>query len=718
MSVRPDTIERPMRFRERPVDELVLVIHGVGDPEPGETLSVFARSVAEAQHPLSEQEEILWLSDENGDSTERDVATFPCHTRYLLAGGNRARLAEVYWADLSRVKRGWIGVVSGLVSIIFGLRYIAFVAGEQAGIAAKGLQALGVICSRLVHGPVLAVNFVLAMLLLTISATEAMWPGSSQNPRWASGLMIGCVLICLTASALGYRFSIRNLSGRFWFWVMLSALFLNAMMLAGVFLGKPFPLVTYCNVMVMMLGTQWVTLVVVLLTMTALWAIALFEKGNDRRGIHLAFIVPAIAVGIWGQMLPLIWITGSTTVMGVLSPGEVNSEQLAKVFYKGLQEDAVGGRSGMAAPGAQRGSSARTLESFLSADDKSAPVRYQMKRMFSNAVPLMGIQFLGSIVLGVAMIVQFARFMRWAERTTVEDFQRGRRGPRLIVNEAVQALVLACAVIVIFLILYVTGMEYLGFDTEKDPVCQMMREANKYAIGFIFPIAGVAVISIRYLRPALDIVLDVINHFHFRATTLDDRLSMRNEDFDLDEVTFNGGEFYFYRRDAIHRRLKRILDYYRVNLPGNPSLTLVGHSQGTMVAIEVLNDEELDWLKTKFRHVNIVTMGSPFGHIYQHYFPRFYPSLDDAKWSLLVSRVSKWLNIFRIDDYVGTAIDFSKVAAMNTGKMYENQAVERLGHLNYWTDRQVLKLIREHDMCRSLPVLEIEPETGSITKAA
>jgi hypothetical protein len=261
-------------------------------------------------------------------------------------------------------------------------------------------------------------------------------------------------------------------------------------------------------------------------------------------------------------------------------------------------------------------------------------------------------------------------------------------------------------------------MEYFGFDTENDPICHMMREANKYAIGFIFPIAGIAVISIRYLRPALDIVLDVINHFHFRATTLDDRKSMRNEDFDLDEVTFNGGEFYFYRRDAIHRRLKRILTYYRENLPGNPSLTFVGHSQGTMMAIEVLNDEELDWLGTKFRNVNIVTMGSPFGHIYQHYFPRFYPPLDDPKWSLLVARVNKWLNIFRIDDYVGTTIDFAKLAELHPGKMYENHAVERLGHLNYWTDRQVLKLIREHDMCRALPVLEEEPESSSTSKAA
>ncbi len=188
---------------ERGIDELVLVVHGVGDPQPGETLSLFARSVAESRHPLTEHQEILWLADERRDNQKRDVETFPCHTRHLEFGGNRSTLSEVYWGDLSRVQRGLWGILSGMVSIVFGLRYVAFVASEQTGWAARGLQVLGLICSRILHGPVLAVNFVLAILILTMVVTEALWPGSSQVVRWANLLIFGSVFVCLLASFLG-----------------------------------------------------------------------------------------------------------------------------------------------------------------------------------------------------------------------------------------------------------------------------------------------------------------------------------------------------------------------------------------------------------------------------------------------------------------------------------------------------------------------------------
>ncbi len=231
---------------------------------------------------------------------------------------------------------------------------------------------------------------------------------------------------------------------------------------------------------------------------------------------------------------------------------------------------------------------------------------------------------------------------------------------------------------------------------------ETLIEANKYAAGFIFPIAGIVAISLHYMRPGLDIMLDVVNHFYFRSPTRDDHYQSMDDDYDIDEVTFNGGEYYFSRRDAIHRRMKRILHYYRDYLPGNPALTIVSHSQGSLIAIEVLNDEELGWIGDKFRRVNLITMGSPFHHIYQKYFSHFYPPLDHEDWNLLRQRVACWLNIFRIDDFVGTEIDFPESLAQTGRGLYTNHPVQRRGHMLYWCDRQVLQVIREHDICRSL----------------
>ncbi len=415
--------------RERAVDELVLVVHGVGDPEAGETLSLFARSIAESRHPLTEHQEILWLEDEADERPDRDVATFPCHTRHLSFAGTRSTLAEVYWADMSRIKRGIPGIVSGIISIVFGLRYVAFVASEQKGLAAKSLQALGLICSRMLHGPVLAVNFVLAMLIVTVAGTEAYWPGSSLVGRWATFLVMGCVFLCLISSFLGWRLTINKVCHRFWYWVMISSLFLNGLMLWNLMRHEAFALANYCNVMVVMLGFQWIALVGALLMMTVLWVVALFEKENYKPALHIALLLPSLAVGIWGQMLPMIWIGGSTTLMNFLTPRENQAELML------LDSDDKAKRSPDATVAEkpaftiqQPGKRPIRIGTRRNRNhDKSAPVREQLKQMFSNAVPLMGIQFIVSMLLGIVMIVQLARYLRWSERTSVEEFRKGAR---------------------------------------------------------------------------------------------------------------------------------------------------------------------------------------------------------------------------------------------------------------------------------------------------
>ena len=670
----------PEAAGEQPVDELVVVVHGVGDPQPGETLSLFARSIAESRHPLTEHQEVLWLADQTGDLRERDVGTFPCHIRHLAFGTNRSTLAELYWGDLSRVKRGILGVVQGMVSIVFGLRYVAFVASEQPGWAARMLQILGLICSRLLHGPVLAVDFVLALLMASVFATEALWPGSSQVVHWANLLILGCGSFCLLASFLGWRMSRNSVTHRFWFWVMVTAVMVAVLMIFNLVFNRPLPLVAYCNVIVTMLGAQWVTLVITLLLMMFFWAVALLQKCNYRPALHVALILPAVAVGFWGQVIPMMWVGASSFLAGG------GADNLLVAGYSRVIEPEIG----MSQP---------AVAGPASGPVPVAGFRGQLALMFDRAVPLLGIQFVMTLSLGLLLICQLARYVKWAEKTTVERFNHGHRGPRLIVNELLQFAVLACAVIGIVLVLYICFHEMQGHHHRDDWICVLLIEANKYAVGFLVPIAGVLVLSLQYLRPALDIVLDVVNHFYFRSATSADLRNGVGEDFDLDEVTFNGGEYYFSRRDAIHRRLKRILEYHRHTMQGKPALTIVSHSQGSMVAIEVLNDEELDWIRDRFDQINLVTMGSPFGHIYQQYFAHFYPPLDAPEWERLNRRLDRWLNIFRIDDFVGTRIEYP--AAEMEGR-FTNHAVQRKGHMFYWRDRQVLEVIQGNGICQSL----------------
>ena len=216
------------------------------------------------------------------------------------------------------------------------------------------------------------------------------------------------------------------------------------------------------------------------------------------------------------------------------------------------------------------------------------------------------------------------------------------------------------------------------------------------------------------LRPGFDIILDVVNHFYFRPTNVQDAID-DDDEFDIYETTFESGSLFFSRRDSIQYRMKRILSHFRDELNHRPELLVVSHSQGTMVAIETLNDAEMAWLQNAFSRVTLVTMGSPFKHVYQHYFHHVYPNLTHDRWANLRKHIDRWLNIYRVDDYVGREIDFPKdheLAQTERGTsqvevQFSNVCLGPRGHQNYWADRAVLGQLRTEIFdCQSDPPID------------
>ena len=143
-----------MKCADNKPDRLVVVVHGVGDPQPGKTISLFARSLANQDQPLQEQQDVVWLVDKPDGGQQ--VKAFPVHQRRLRSQTQNVELAEAFWGDLSRVSRGWFGVIHGVLQIVFGLRYVSYVAADQPGKAAIWLKRLGLLTSQVLHGPVLA----------------------------------------------------------------------------------------------------------------------------------------------------------------------------------------------------------------------------------------------------------------------------------------------------------------------------------------------------------------------------------------------------------------------------------------------------------------------------------------------------------------------------------------------------------------------------------
>ena len=645
----------------------MVVVHGVGDPQPGETLSLFTRSIAEEDRPLYEAQQTLWLN-EKPDLSESvtSVKTFPAHVRRLKFKDGWIELVEGFWGDLSQVRRGPIGVVFGLFQILFGLRYVAYVAADQPGVAAHWLKKLGLISSRILHGPVMGVTFYLAILTAAVVGTEVMWPKSYTGMMWTQVVLASCAGIAILASQLGNRITRSRVVKRFWFWVNITTAFVTGLMVIKHFTidwhstvaqysGAALPgLIWYCRVLVVLLGLLWFVETLVVVAMAGCWLTAQFHPRANRRALHVAFLLPALTVGIWGQCIPLLWVSTKEVIVKLV---ELN----------------------------------------------------EFKRLFDEAIPMLGVQFLMALVMTAVTLVLLLHYLRKRSSINAESFRRGQRVPRLLVHPVMQLSLGICTTIGVSLVMWISIVENSGNDWHSDALASLMGTANKYAIAVLMPLGGLMLFLLPKMRGVLDIILDVVNHFYFRATKIKDVLD-DDDEFDIRESTFESGTLYFPRRDQILQRIKRILTHYRDEYSHRPDLVLVAHSQGTVDAIETLNDPEMDWLRNSFGKVTLVTMGSPVTHLYQHYFGHFYPPFTDRFWNTLHQQIDRWVNIFRVDDFVGLDVDFGhlpqsreEAMAMNRNldsqcKLHfaqcSNHPVGARGHVNYWADVEVLEILK------------------------
>ena len=694
-----------------------MVVHGVGDPNPGETLSLFARSLAEPENPLRERQDVIWLAEKPGEHEQ--VSTFPVHRRELQVEGQTIEMCETFWGDLSRVRRGWIGLLRGLFQIIFGLRYVAYVAADQPGVAAFWLKRLGLISSRILHGPVLAVTFYLGILITAVCGTHLMWPASYRASIWTQVVLAGCAVLALVAAFIGRRMTRSRVIVRFWSWVNVTAVFITGLMLFRSFcLDVWYPelvhecpihpgLLWYCRVLLIFLGLLWFIEIQAIVAMAVCWFVALRHPRAYRPALHVAFLLPAMAVGVWGQVLPMVWLTAKQGVLMLAQHLHVETPAaiIPLAESTGIEH---AGHNHEAVPAHDLAVNGLTDTDIL---------KPEFAAVFDDAIPFLGVQMLMMAAIVATTLIVLARYFRWRHRFGKEDFAQGKRAPRLIVSGWLQIAMAACTLVGVVLVSVLWGMQVSSETYTEYWFGRLMMEANKYAVGILVPMGGLMFFLVPRLRPAFDMLLDVVNHFYFRPTNACDVMEDEDE-FDIAETTFENGALFFCRRDSLHLRLKKILLYYREAYDHCPDLVVVSHSQGTMVAIEVLNDEEVAWLKDEFRSVTLVTMGSPLNHLYQHYFGHCYPELDQPYWSSLRRRVDRWINICRIDDFVGTELAFPPsnavldqeatpaLAAPHFGAetadpsfycppQFENFAVGARGHIGYWKDTEVIAILRQ-----------------------
>jgi hypothetical protein len=277
--------------------------------------------------------------------------------------------------------------------------------------------------------------------------------------------------------------------------------------------------------------------------------------------------------------------------------------------------------------------------------------------------------------LVVAVIVR--RRSSWVRaKAAAYAYPPGPDIPRLVVH----AVIVTVAIALVFAGFGLFPLRVLAGWGRPGTLATRVAEAVTALILTIITLGGALLVG--GLRDWLHILMDVINHFYRRWEGIP--LPWKPlAPVDVHE---------FETRQLIEHRFKAALNAVLAD-PTVTHLSVVVHSQGTIIAVDVLSlgalpPAERTALRARLAQLtqlHLVTMGSPLTHLYQHYFPLRYPSLRDRAWQELRGVVHRWVNLFRVDDYIGT--DVEMVEGWPGSPV--NVPVGVGGHTGYWRQKEV-----------------------------
>lgn len=114
-------------------------------------------------------------------------------------------------------------------------------------------------------------------------------------------------------------------------------------------------------------------------------------------------------------------------------------------------------------------------------------------------------------------------------------------------------------------------------------------------------------------------------------------------------------------------------------------LVFVAHSQGSVILHDYLMSKFDDATLQAIKRLDLVTLGSPLGHLYQYYFEQYSHEVSGA--TALHPKLSTWTNMWRVDDPIGNRVDIIP------GGFIRNVPLAPGGHINYWKEQPVCEAI-------------------------
>ncbi len=281
-----------------------------------------------------------------------------------------------------------------------------------------------------------------------------------------------------------------------------------------------------------------------------------------------------------------------------------------------------------------------------------------------SAGGLMFTTWLSMLIVIAVAVVAWLRRMLWAGRHSPKDYFDAP-APRLILDRNVGR---AFSLAILLLAITSVGLAIINAAI-LDDVPKWLPEAldHGFSISVWLAVAAGSLYLIVWSQIAvgLGIAKDVITYFKGEPG----RRNSTRQEFPL--------------RARMHHRFVTVMETMIASEEPD-EVIVVAHSQGTVIAIEAIrgNNTSLLFDTEHIKKRVLVTLGSPYSHIYEHYFASKFPLPRDFD-----TRLDRWINIYRIDDFVGT------VVGDREGEWPENFAVPAGGHTGYWTDDEVRSIL-------------------------
>ncbi|MGO8898085.1 MAG: hypothetical protein ACLQU5_07015 [Isosphaeraceae bacterium] len=601
----------------------IVVVHGVGDTDPGHTIDAVAGPMMQV-NPCLSFDNCKLVFDVGEQTQDGKKADFPVFLRRGRAGNENVSLFECYWADLTRVGTGTPQFLVELFRVVYGIRHLAIQATSVPGKASCFLNLLYRLVLFLLQGPIFA-------LMIFMSSQSIAYLTFFESERYRPiGRVPGALALMLHCAVLG------GVAG--WLWSSARA---NP-------LRRP-------------LTWQWLAAISVALGLVGLLRCAGYLDYIYDQSLFEATVNPEqIVVGDW--MLIVAAIDSIVAWLQAIVAG---------LMIIALVTLGVSYRSGDVALMRSRSVSFLAALSLLAlwelgieplnliiqiAEDKALQTERPLYTVWFTDICLIAM----ALLLLLAVLYLITRRIRWAANVPADDPVPGEP-LRLIVGAPIRYAIM------------VSMLPYILLH----PVDAVLKLRVYFApYPFIFSMALLILVTgiclSRVLRNVIHIISDIITHF---------------ESPDANALFPRAGSRYLSRR-RITRRFTAVLNLALSESPTR--LLVIAHSQGTMIALDGLSRRRWHERLAKLEQVVLITFGSPFSHIYQHYFPVHYPSLNSRRWASLHANLRIWVNLFRPDDYVGTIIKKCNCSyACNCAgpcNIPLPPGTGMLGHTRYWEE--------------------------------